>query len=120
MPAQRLTERGAALDCVLDVLQHGPEALVRLLSAQDVEALDERQPGVDHGGEQAGEGDEIARVHAGAERQLRPVALLLHLHGRELLLAEALVDNLLVVRLHRPPLDLTGPSAGFPGKLCHA
>src|SRR5262249_13035465 len=110
----------AALDGVLHVLEHGAEALVRLLAAQDVEALDERQAGVDHRGEEAREGDEIPRADAGAEAELRPAAFLRHPHRRELLLAEALIDNLFVVRLHRPALDLAGPAAGFPGKLCHA
>jgi len=53
MPAQRIAEGGALFDVVLDIAERRLKDLVVLLVGQDIEALYERQTGVDHGGETA-------------------------------------------------------------------
>ena len=65
--AHGVGEAGAALDVHPGLLQDLREGLVLLLAAQDLEALHERQAGVDHDRELAGEDREVLGGHAAAE-----------------------------------------------------
>ena len=60
----RVGERGAGFDVLAHLQDHRREALVRLLLAEDVEALHQRQPGVDHDRELAGEDRQVLRRDA--------------------------------------------------------
>ena len=57
--AHRVGERGARLDVGARLQNDGREVLVLFLRAENVEALDERQAGVDHHRELAGEDGEV-------------------------------------------------------------
>ena len=57
-------ERRAALDVLAHLEDDRGKVLVRLLLAEDLEALHERQPGVDHDGELPGEDRQILGRHA--------------------------------------------------------
>jgi hypothetical protein len=61
--AQRLGEGRAGFDVVLQLADDAAEFLVLGLARQDVEALDDRQTGVDHRAELTGEDDDVARLH---------------------------------------------------------
>ena len=61
VPAERVAERRALLDARLDVAQDDREELVVGLALEDVEALHDRQAGVDHRREEAREGDDVLR-----------------------------------------------------------
>ena len=56
---ERLGEGRAGFDIILDLLDNRLEEFIILLAPEDVEALDDRQPGIDHGSELAGEDDEL-------------------------------------------------------------
>ena len=59
MLAHRIGERRARLDVGARLQDHGREVLVLFLRAENVEALDERQAGVDHHGELAREDGQV-------------------------------------------------------------
>jgi len=65
--AQRVGERLPAFDVVYDLPRRVGQNLVLGLLGQDVEGLHQRQARVDHGGELAGEHDDVARLDAAAE-----------------------------------------------------
>ena len=119
MAAQRVAERRALLDVRLDVAQGRLEDHVLLLVGEDVEALHERQAGVDHRGELAREGDELFGADARAELEAAKRAALLDLDGVELLLAQAVLDGGLRLGLHRALAQLAGARSRFPGKISH-
>src|SRR5207302_5138292 len=68
--AQRVGERLTALHVIHDLPRGVGEDLVLGLLRQDVEGLDERQTGVDHRGELAGEHDDVAGFDAAAELEV--------------------------------------------------
>ena len=118
VPAQRVAEARSLLDVALDVLEHRREDGVRLLIRQDVEALDERQPGVDHGGEEPGEGDQILGRDPGPEPEVE-AAPALDLDRGQVLGTQAGVDGVLVLRLHLAPAHLARPGPRLPCILGH-
>ncbi len=66
---ERVAEGGALLDGVLDVLERRlRRTLFGSWFAEDVEALHQRQAGVDHRGELADELDEVLRLDAACRR----------------------------------------------------
>src|SRR5204862_113180 len=65
--SRRVGQRLAALHVVHDLPRHVGQDLVLGLLRQDVEGLHQRQAGVDHGGELAGEHDDVARLDPAAE-----------------------------------------------------
>ena len=83
--AHRVGERGARLDVGAGLQNDGREVLVLFLAAENVEALDERQAGVDHHGELTGEDGEVLRADllAGLARLLLRGRVLLGLGGRD-------------------------------------
>ena len=100
-------ERVAALD----VVHHGPrDALQRLvlgLRGQDVQRLDQRQAGVDHRRELAGEDDDVARLHARtAQAQLDLLGRLANIDEDQAILAQVCADLVLARRVQLPLLDL--------------
>jgi hypothetical protein len=119
VPPQRIAERRPLLDVRFDVLQDDLEVLVVGLVREDVEALHDGQAGVDHGGEEAREGDQILLADAGAELEALTLGLLLDLRRVQLLLAEARLDRVLGLGLHRALPELSGLTAGFPCELGH-
>src|SRR5256884_2337871 len=68
--AQRIGEGLTALDVIDDLPGDVGEDLILGLLRQDVERLDERQAGVDHRGELAGEHDDVAGLDAAAELEV--------------------------------------------------
>ena len=115
---ERVAERGALLDRVLDVAQDAREDPVRLLAREDLEALDQREPRIDHRRELTDELDDVLRVDARAERDLdREVSP--DLHRAELLRSQPRLDRRFVGRVHDALLKLARPSAGLPSKLSH-
>src|SRR2546425_7730929 len=105
--ADRLGERGAALDVVLDGGDGAAEGFRVGLGGEDGEALHDGQPRVDHGGELPREDHDVARLHRRAEARHRdvevePLALLLDA-GRlrlDALAAQADDHRLAARRLH--------------------
>ena len=82
--AQRLVQRGAALDVLLDVEQHVLEADVLLTVGDDVEGLHHRHAGSHHGGDLTAEDRHVARLDraaGGAEQRLGPFAHGLRVHA---------------------------------------
>ena len=67
---ERIAEGRAVLDRVLDVLEDRVERLVVALAREDVEALHQRQAGVDHGRELADEDDQLLGRDRRAEAEL--------------------------------------------------
>ncbi len=67
MPAERDRQRGAALDVEADVTGDPGELRVLGLLGQDRQGPDQREPGVDHRRELAGEHGEALELHLPAE-----------------------------------------------------
>ena len=91
-----------------------------LLVGEDLEALHERQAGVDHRRELAREDDEIFRVDARAELKLiarRP--FFLTLTGLSCCWRRRFSTAACVLGLHRALAHLAGSRSRFPGKLSH-
>ena len=65
--ANSLREGGAGLDVFLDPADHLAERLGIALRAQDLQALDDRQPGVDHGRELTREDHDVSRLDGRAD-----------------------------------------------------
>src|SRR5262249_30189256 len=122
---QRLGERDAAFDVLLDGSDDVAEKLVLGLLAQDVEALDDRQAGVDHGGELPCEDHDVLGLHLGTEARQRDLlvhcALLPHPSGDGLdaLTAQAAQHDLMVQRLHLALHHLSLSRFSFPNKDRH-
>jgi hypothetical protein len=64
--------------------------------------------------------NEVFRADARAELDVQRGALIFDLGGRELLSTEALIDDVLVVGLHRATSQIAGSAARFPDELRHA
>ena len=103
---QGIGEGGAALHVLLDLEDRLLERRVLLLRPEDIQALDERKPRVDHGGELAGEdgqllpGDFLLRLPGEGDPQVR--AFLTDLQGRDLLPAQLGEDDRLARGFHLP------------------
>jgi len=103
---QRVGEGGAALHVLLDLEDHLLERRVLLLRPEDVQALDEGKPRVDHGGELAGEdgellpGDFLLPLPGEGDPQVR--AFLPDPQRRDLLPAQLGEDERLVRGFHLP------------------
>jgi hypothetical protein len=82
MLAHGVRERGAAFHVHARLLEDLGEGLVLLLAAQDLEALDERETGVDHDRELAHEDGQVLGGHAASELGKDHLLPLL-LHGRD-------------------------------------
>src|SRR5262249_27327993 len=112
-------ERAAGFDLALHLTDDLAEGGGFGLLAEDRQALPDGQAGVDHGGELAGEDDDVGLAHLRAEaRQLdlvvEALALLAHLGdvGLDALAAQADDDGLPAGRVHLPA-EL-GPLGGDP------
>ncbi len=84
VPLHRIGERRAALDVGPRLEDDLREVLVLLLVAEDVEALHQRQAGVDHDGELPREDGQVLRVDAAALRLAGRLRLGLRLRGGDL------------------------------------
>src|SRR6266403_1977473 len=107
VPADRIRERRAGLDVVLDMSEDLPERLRVGLRREDVQALHDRQTRVDHRGELPREDDDVARLYLRADRghldlEVETLALFLDAGGLRLnpLRAETDDDGLAARRLH--------------------
>src|ERR1051326_5038589 len=94
---ERLGERTAAFDVLFDGPDDVAEKLVLGLLAQDVEALYDRQAGVDHGGELPRKDHDVLGLHL-----VETLAFLAHARRVRLdpLIAQPAQHRLLVQRLH--------------------
>jgi hypothetical protein len=97
---QGVAEGGALFDVPLDIAKRGLENPIFLLVRENVEALHEREPGVDHGGELPREDDELFRIDARSDLKVRERAALANFDGVKLLLAKPSLDGGLVFGLH--------------------
>src|SRR2546427_2435840 len=107
VPADRIRERRAGIDVVLDLSEDLPERLRVGLRREDVQALHDRQTRVDHRGELPREDDDVARLYLRADRghldlEVETLALFLDARGLRLnaLRAETDDDGLAARRLH--------------------
>ena len=102
--AHGVGEAGAALHVHAGLLEDLGEGLVLLLAAQDLEALHERQTGVDHDRELAGEDGEVLGGHAAAElRQGDLLALLLDRRDQDLVAPQQLAITASLLSATRSP-----------------
>src|SRR5581483_9756861 len=115
--AERVAEGRTAFDAALDVAKDAAEELVVGLVGEDVEALHDRETGVDHRREEARERDEVLLRNPGPDlerRQIDVERLLAHARRHELHRAELRLDAVLGLGLHGALAELTGRRSGFP------
>jgi hypothetical protein len=121
--AQRVREGGALLDGVLDRAEHLREGLVLGLARQDLEALHQRQAGVDHGRQLAGEDLQVLRLDARADLDVGDVAeiegLLLDLDRHQAVVPQAVLGRLDRFGLELTLAGLAGAAGGFVDELGH-
>src|SRR5712664_4087488 len=101
--------------------QHLLEILVLLLLREDVQALDQRQSGIDHDGELAREDRQVLRIDFAAAHQLRDSdlsALLFHRSQSHLFATQDLLQRLAVVGDALARHDLVHPVATFKNVGC--
>src|SRR5262249_22481846 len=100
MLSQCVGEGRALFDLSLDVYQNPTKRFVRLLRGKNVEALDERKPGIDHRRELSREYDELFLTDSRAQGQTQLFCLLFYLNWVQMLGAKAGVHELDALRLH--------------------